>query len=118
MSHFGLLQRRVRALPVDHAEGDALGLRRERPGDGGPGCVHHDGDGAVAAGLDEQLPAAVLQARDVIHREVDVQPVAGRRGKTDTTMKAAHSWIDLHHTASMPGASKTEKNIIRAETIN
>lgn len=95
MSHFGLLQRRVRALPVDHAEGDALGLRRERPGDGGPGRVHHDGDGAVTAGLDEQLPAAVLQARDVIHREVDVQPAAGRRG---------HDRYDNESSAFMDGS--------------
>lgn len=62
MSHFGLLQRSVCALPVDHAEGDALGIRRERPGDGGPGRVHDDGEGAVTAGLDEELPTAVLKA--------------------------------------------------------
>lgn len=61
VSHFGLLQRSVCALPVDHAEGDALGLRRERPGDGGPRCVHGDRDGAVTAGLDEKLPTAVLE---------------------------------------------------------
>lgn len=61
-SHLGLLQRGVWALPVDHAEGDALGLRRERPGDGGPRGGHADGEGAVAAGLDEKLPTAVPEA--------------------------------------------------------
>lgn len=91
VSHFGLLQRRVCALPVDHAEGDALGLRRERPGDGGTGRVHDDGDGAVTAGLDEKLPAAVLKARDVIDSQVDIEPAAERRGAkqdmTDMTVK-------------------------------
>lgn len=86
MSHFGLLQRSVPALPVDHAEGDALGLRREGPGDGGTGRLHDDGDGAVTAGLDEKLPTAALKARDVIRREVDVQPAAEeQRGAKDDT---------------------------------
>lgn len=76
MSHFSSLQRRVAARPVDHAEGDALGLRRKRPGDGGTGCAHEDGDGAVTAGLDEKLPTAVLKARDVVDCEVDAGPAA------------------------------------------
>lgn len=57
----GLLQRSVCALPVDHAEGDALGLGGERPADGGTRGAHADGDGAVTAGLDEQLPGAVAE---------------------------------------------------------
>lgn len=73
--HFGQLQRGVCALPVDHAEGDTLGLGRERPSDGGTGRLHGDGDGAVTAGLDEKLPTAVLKACDVVDREVDIKPV-------------------------------------------
>lgn len=69
--HPGLLQRRLGALPVHHAEGDALGLGGEGPGDGGARPAHADGDGAVAAGLDEELPGAVAERRDVVHREAD-----------------------------------------------
>lgn len=91
VSHFGLLQRSVGALPVDHAEGDALGLRREGPGDGGTGRAHDDGDGAVTAGLDEKLPAAVPKAGDVIDCEGDIKPATQPRGAkedmTDMTMK-------------------------------
>lgn len=59
VSHLGLLQRSLCALPVDHAEGDALRLRGERPGDRGTRSAHGDGDGAVTAGLDEELSGAV-----------------------------------------------------------
>lgn len=59
VSHLGLLQRRVCALPVDHAERDALGLRGKRPGDGGTGTAHGDGEAAVTAGLDEKLSGVV-----------------------------------------------------------
>lgn len=62
MSHFSLLQWSVLALPVDHAEGDTLGLRRKCPGDGGTRCLHDDGNGAVTARLDEKVSAAVLKA--------------------------------------------------------
>lgn len=62
VSYFGLFQRNVCTLPVDHAKGDALGLRRERPGDGGTGCIQDDRDGAVTAGLHEKLTTAVLKA--------------------------------------------------------
>lgn len=59
MSHPGLLQRRLCTLPVDHTEGDALRFRSERPADSWTRTAHDDGDGAVAAGLDEELSRAV-----------------------------------------------------------
>lgn len=58
-SHLGLLQWSLGALPVDHAEGDAFGFGGERPADRRPGPAHGDGDGAVAAGLYEELSGAV-----------------------------------------------------------
>lgn len=59
MFHLGLLQRSLCTLPVDHAEGDALRFRGKRPGDGRTWTAHGDGDGAVTAGLDEELSGAV-----------------------------------------------------------
>lgn len=58
-SHLCLLQWSLCALPVDHAEGDALWFRSESPADGGTRTVHGDGDGAVTAGLDEELLGSV-----------------------------------------------------------
>ena len=58
VSHLGLLQRRLCALPVDHTEGDALGFRGEGPGNSGSRTAHGDGDGTVTAGLDEELSGA------------------------------------------------------------
>lgn len=58
-AHLGLLQWRLSTLPVDHAEGDALGFRGERPCDGGAGAAHGELDGAVTAGLDEELSGAL-----------------------------------------------------------
>lgn len=98
VSHFGLLQWSVRALPVDHAEGDTLGLRGKCPGDGGTRRLHDDGNGAVAARLDEKLPAAVLKTWDVINCEVDIQPAA--EWTNDMTNEAG-SQTGLGHTVYM-----------------
>jgi len=68
-----LLYRRVRALSVHHAEGDALGLRGEDPADGGPAVAHGDAYQAVAARLDEELSGAVPEAGDVLDAEGDGQ---------------------------------------------
>lgn len=95
VSHFGLLQWSVRALPVDHAEGDTLGLRCKCPGDGGTRRLHGDGNGAVAARFNEKVPAAVLKAWDVVNCEVDVQPAA--EWIKDMTNEA-ESWSGLCHT--------------------
>lgn len=76
MSHLGLLQWSLCALPVDHTEGDALRFGGERPGDGRTRLAHDDGDGAVTAGLDEELSGAVSKSGDVIHREASREPTA------------------------------------------
>lgn len=68
-SNLRLFQRSLCVLPVDHAEGDALWFGGEGPADGGAGGAHADGDDAVAAGLDEELPGTFSKPRDVVHRE-------------------------------------------------
>ena len=73
-SHPGLLHRSLRALPVDHTEGDALGFGGERPGDRGTRTAHGDGDGAVTAGLDEEFPGTVAKLRNVVDAERDSHP--------------------------------------------
>lgn len=72
--YLSLLQRGLCTLPVDDTEGDALWLRSERPADGGTGTAHGDGDGAVTAGLDEELSGSVTKWGDVIHWDVDREP--------------------------------------------
>lgn len=59
VSHLGLLQWSLCTFPVDHTEGDALRFRGERPADSRTRTAHGDGDGAVTAGLDEELSGAV-----------------------------------------------------------
>ena len=67
--HLGLLHGRVGALPVHHAEGDALGVRGEHPADAGPSVPHGDADQTVAAALDEELSGAVPEVGDVVDAE-------------------------------------------------
>lgn len=74
VSDLGLLQWDLCVLSVDHTEGDALGLGGEHPGDGGTRVAHGDGDGAVTAGLDEELSGVVPEPCDVIHRKGDREP--------------------------------------------
>lgn len=59
MCHLGLLQWSLCTLLEDHTEVDALRFRGERPSDSRTRSAHSDGDGAVTAGLDEELSRAV-----------------------------------------------------------
>lgn len=56
--YLGLLQRSLCALPINYTERDALWFRGEGPGHGGSSRSHSNGDDAVTARLDEELPRA------------------------------------------------------------
>ena len=71
VDYLGLLQGDVSAVSIHHAEGDALGLGGKHPADSGTGVANGDGDDAVAAGLDEELPELVSKLGDLINTEGD-----------------------------------------------
>lgn len=81
--HLRLLHGGVGTLSVHHAEGDALGLRGEDPGDAGPGVSHGDAYQAVAARLDEELSGAVPETGDVFDAEGDGQGYFSRFEEVD-----------------------------------
>lgn len=64
-------------LPVNDAERDALWLRGEDPADGRAAVAHGNRDGAVAAGLDEELPGTVPELSDVVQAERDGHAESG-----------------------------------------
>ena len=99
MPHLGVLGGREGVLAVHHAEGDALGLGGEHPGDGGPVLgphrAHRDGDHAVAAGADEQLPGRRPEARDVLQGVGGREPAGGGGGLIGYVCGYGSDWLPL-----------------------
>lgn len=96
VSNLCLLQWSLWVGPVDHTEGDALGFGGEGPWDGGTGGAHADGDDAVAAGLDEELPGAFSKAGDVVQGEGSGESAAQETSsKTQTLVFLSHFTLKI-----------------------